>query len=123
MFAIVELQDAHCQSANTAPGPDGIHFQMMWHHFSQSVGNLQCLFKYIWCEHDSWHEAIILLFPNLGKDPKVPSSYRLIVVTSCFCKLLERMVNAHLMWFWRVTEFYLLVSVVYSIVVHPLTIL
>ncbi|MBJ5584688.1 reverse transcriptase family protein, partial [Salmonella enterica subsp. enterica serovar Typhimurium] len=56
----------------------------------------------IWCEHvfpDSWRVAIVLPFPKPGKDPAIPSNYRPIALTSCLCKLLERMVNARLMWF------------------------
>ncbi|MBJ5505526.1 reverse transcriptase family protein, partial [Salmonella enterica subsp. enterica serovar Derby] len=43
--------------------------------------------------------AIVLPFPKPGKDPAIPSNYRPIALTSCLCKLLERMVNARLMWF------------------------
>ncbi|MBJ5695554.1 hypothetical protein JGG83_23160, partial [Salmonella enterica subsp. enterica serovar Derby] len=64
--------------------------------------NLLFLFNCVWCEHvfpDSWREAVILPFPQPGQDPTDPSNYRPIALTSCLCKLLERMVNARLMWF------------------------
>ena len=32
-----------------------------------------------------------------GKDPKNPTNYRPIVLTSCLCKTMERMLNARLM--------------------------
>ena len=33
-----------------------------------------------------------------GKDPKNPTNYRPIALTSCLCKTMERVVNARLMW-------------------------
>ena len=33
-----------------------------------------------------------------GKDPKNPTNYKPIALTSCLCKTMERMVNARLMW-------------------------
>ncbi|MBJ3215791.1 reverse transcriptase family protein, partial [Salmonella enterica subsp. enterica serovar Corvallis] len=72
------------------------------HLSSQSLVNLLFLFNRVLCEHvfpDSWREAIILPFPKPGKDPTDPSNYRPIALTSCLCKLLERMINTRLMWF------------------------
>ena len=40
-----------------------------------------------------------LPFLKPGKDPNLPSSYRPISLTSCNCKLFERLVNHRLMWF------------------------
>ena len=46
-----------------------------------------------------WEMALVLPFPKPGKDPTLPSSYRPIALTSCLCKLMERMVNTRLVWF------------------------
>ncbi|MBJ5468704.1 reverse transcriptase family protein, partial [Salmonella enterica subsp. enterica serovar Derby] len=102
LFTLVELQDALRRSGHTAPGPDEIHYEMLRHLSPQSLAHLLFLFNRIWCEHvfpDSWRVAIVLPFHKPGKDPAIPSNYRPIALTSCLCKLLERMVNARLMWF------------------------
>ncbi|MBJ5594290.1 hypothetical protein JGG70_24295, partial [Salmonella enterica subsp. enterica serovar Typhimurium] len=102
LFTLVELQDALRRSGHTAPGPDEIHYEMLRHLSPQSLAHLLFLFNRIWCEHvfpDSWRVAIVLPFPKPGKDPAIPSNYRPIALTSCLFKLLERMVNARLMWF------------------------
>ena len=46
-----------------------------------------------------WSKEIKLPFLKPGKDPNLPSSYCLISLTSCICKLFERMMNHRLMWF------------------------
>ena len=48
---------------------------------------------------EQWSKEIKLPFLKPGKDPHLPSSYRPISLTSCICKLFERMVNHRLMWF------------------------
>ena len=48
---------------------------------------------------EQWSKEIKLPFLKPGKDPNLPSSYRSISLTSCICKLFERMVNHRLMWF------------------------
>ena len=48
---------------------------------------------------DQWRREIKIPFLKPGKDPNQPGSYRPISLTSCVCKLFERMVNHRLMWF------------------------
>ena len=38
------------------------------------------------------------MVPIPGKDPKNPTNYRPIELTSCLCKTMGRMVNTRLMW-------------------------
>ena len=47
----------------------------------------------------SWKQATIIPIPKPGKDNTDPSNYRLIALTSCLCKTLERMINTRLIWF------------------------
>ena len=44
-----------------------------------------------------WSKAILLPFLKPNKDPASLSSYRPIVLTSCLCKLLEKIINNRLM--------------------------
>ena len=46
-----------------------------------------------------WKLADVILIPKPSKDHSEPSNYRPIVLTSCICKTIERMMNAHLVWF------------------------
>ena len=45
-----------------------------------------------------WKIAIVLAIQKLNKDPHYTSSYRPIALTSCVCKLMEKMVNSRLGW-------------------------
>ena len=41
----------------------------------------------------------ILPFAKPGKDSTIPANYHTIALTSCICKLMEKMVNGHLIWY------------------------
>ena len=45
-----------------------------------------------------WEFPIVIPILKPGKDKTDAASYRPIALTSCLCKILERMVNARLMW-------------------------
>ena len=45
-----------------------------------------------------WKIGTIIPFPKPGKDLSNPINYRPIALTSCTCKLMERMVNLRLVW-------------------------
>ena len=47
----------------------------------------------------NWRTSTIVAVPKLGKDFSDPMNYRPISLTSCLCKLLEKMVNIILMWY------------------------
>merc|ERR1719154_507516 len=46
-----------------------------------------------------WKLAIIIPIPKPGKDHSNPLNYRPISLTSCLCKLFEKMVNSRLVWY------------------------
>ena len=48
---------------------------------------------------EAWGVETKLPFQKPGKDTKNPSNYRGISLTSCICKLMERMVENRFMWF------------------------
>ena len=75
----------------------------MLRHVSPSTKNFIIqLFTRIWFENafpSSWELAHILPFSKPGKDSSKVTNYRPIALTSCLCKLMEKMVNARLVWF------------------------
>ena len=97
-----EFDDALKQCSNTAAGEDGIHYRMLKHLPDVSTCFLLSLFNRIWSEDSfphQWQTAIVLPFLKAGKNPLVPSNYRPIALTSCLCKLLEKIINSRLIWF------------------------
>ncbi|KAG8174197.1 hypothetical protein JTE90_021707 [Oedothorax gibbosus] len=46
----------------------------------------------------SWQRAIVIPIAKPEKDPQNAGNYRPIALTSCLCKLMERMVNARLVY-------------------------
>ena len=48
---------------------------------------------------DIWKKAVVIPIKKEGKPGNRPESYRPISLTSCICKLMERIVNARLMWY------------------------
>jgi len=47
----------------------------------------------------SWRQSHVVPIPKAGKDSSDPSNYRPIALTSCVCKVMERMVNNRLVWY------------------------
>ena len=67
----------------------------------RSLDSLLRTFNQVWHTGifpDSWKEAIVIPVPKPGKDSTNPANYRPIALTSCICKIMERMVNDHLVW-------------------------
>lgn len=54
------------------------------------------VFNKLWVKHAFprfWEMAMVFPFAKPGKDSTVVSNYRFIALTSCLCKLMEKMVN------------------------------
>ena len=86
----------------SAPGPDQISYEILKHLPGQSLGVLLNISNKIWTTQafpDSWSLATVIPIPKPGKDHTDPNNYRPISLTSCLCKLMEKMVNKRLMWF------------------------
>ena len=101
-FTEFELLKALHHTKNSAPGLDNIHYAMLRNLPCTSLCNLLRLYNRIWSSRvfpNSWRHAIVLAFPKPGKDASLPSSYRPIALTSCMCKVMERMVNERLVYF------------------------
>lgn len=96
----METQLERCK--DSAPGPDDITISMIKHLKTPAKGILLKSLNKLWQAGnypEQWSKEIKIPFLKPGKDPFLPSSYRPISLTSCICKLFERMVNHRLMWF------------------------
>ncbi|GBL73034.1 putative RNA-directed DNA polymerase from transposon X-element [Araneus ventricosus] len=100
-FNLTELKRAIDKSHPTSPGTEDIHLNMIIHLTDSSLINILRLFNRIWREHrfpNSWRRALIIPIAKPGKDSQDPTNYRPIALTSCLHKILERMVNARLVY-------------------------
>jgi Reverse transcriptase (RNA-dependent DNA polymerase) len=96
-----EFMSALRELKNTAPRPDNIHNVMLNNLNPSSLQYLLAIYNRLWVEEvfpESWREAINIPILEPGKSKEQVSSYRPISLTSCLCKLLERMINKRLMW-------------------------
>ena len=103
-ITIEELNHALNSCRSTAPGPDLIHFDMI-----KNIGPLgkEFILKHfnnLWSKQtfpDSWRHATVIPILKPSKDPTDPQSYRPISLTSCLCKLMEKVVNNRLSWYLK----------------------
>lgn len=95
-FTLQELRSALEACEDTSPGADGIHYAMLKNMSDLQLGLLLNFYNYLWLNDlfpDAWREAVVLPFVKPGKAPGCVASFRPIQLTSCLCKLLERMVH------------------------------
>ena len=100
-FTMEEFENALSSCTSSAPGLDMVNFDMLSHLAPLAKSYLLQFYNHLWVNHkfpSSWRHAIVLPFPKPGKDPSNPNNYRPISLTSCLCKLLEKMVNHRLTW-------------------------
>jgi len=67
-----------------------------------ALGTLLDIVNDIWTSGNfpaSWHQANVIPLLKAGKTPTDPSSYHPVALTSCMCKIMERMVNSRLVWY------------------------
>ena len=101
-FSASELKMALSQCQDSSPGPDDIPYAFLRHMSESAFTFLLNLFNFIWRTGDfpsSWAVAVVLPIPKPGKDHLQATNYRPISLTSCICKVLEKMVNVRLMWY------------------------
>ena len=82
---------------NRSPGEDGIPYEMIQKLHESAMKVL--LKIYNGSLPKDWKHAIILPILKPAKDPTKPESYRPISLTSCLCKIMERMITNRLQWF------------------------
>ena len=101
-FTLRELKDALEKTEPSAPGEDTILYEMLKHLPEKSKEFLLEIINEIWKTGiipKSWKIALILPIKKANKDAFLPSSYRPIALTSCVCKLMEKMINTRLVWY------------------------
>ena len=90
-----DLKEAIKFAKKSSPGEDKISYAMYKHLSRTSLDKIVQLFNLIWSKGrlpSSWKHAVITPIPKIGKDPKHPSSYRPIALTSTLCKIMERII-------------------------------
>ena len=101
-FSYEELLSALEQCSDGATGPDDVHYQFLKHLPTRTLKLMLELLNRIWNGEffpPGWKEAIVVPIPKPGKDPSNPNNYRPIALTSCICKIMEKMVNSRLMYY------------------------
>ena len=101
-FTLSELKDALSSVDQTAPGEDDIIYEMLKHLPEDSKNFLLKIINKIWetgIMPKSWKLSLIILSKKPGKDHFSAASYRPIALTSCICKIMEKMVNTRLVWY------------------------
>ena len=100
-FQLQELAEALKACDETAPGPDDVPYAMLRHLSDLGQRFLLGLYNKVWIEGvfpSVWGVATVIPIPKPGKDHSRVNNFRPISLTSCLCKLLEKMVNFRLMW-------------------------
>jgi len=102
LLSLDELRDAISKSHDSAVGPDDIHYQMLKHLPPNAVNTLLGTLNNIWFAGNfppSWRTSTVIPIPKPAKDAADPNNYCPIALTSCLCKVMERMINNRLVWF------------------------
>lgn len=101
-FSAAELAVALKSTADTSPGADSITYRMLKNADSSFRALLLAFYNRIYVSRvfpADWCLSIILPFAKPNKDPTLTDSYRPIALTSCLCKLMEKLINARLIWY------------------------
>lgn len=95
-----ELEDTLAQTKDSSPGPDKIHYKMIRNLTQKGKQVLIQLYNKTLNEGlpQTWKHSIIIPIKKPGKDPRQATSYRPIALTSCTCKLMEKIVNKRIQW-------------------------
>ena len=91
----IQLKNGH----DSAAGADEVHYQLLKSLPHISLQTLLNSSNCIWepCTFpESWTKATIIPIPIPNKDHTNPTNYRPFALTSCLCKIIERMINNRL---------------------------
>ena len=87
-----------------APGPDGIHINLLKNIPEDTLKILKEILNKIWTSADfpqQWRAATVIPILKPNKDHTYPLSYQPSALTSCLCKVLERMINTRFIWYLK----------------------
>ena len=101
-FSLKELRDVLSSTEQTAPGEDNILYSMIKHLPEPAKQFLLKIINKIWetgILPKTWKIALIIPVKKPGKEASQATSYRPIALTSCVCKIMEKMINTRLIWF------------------------
>lgn len=102
LFTMDELEQSIARCGNTSIGPDRIHYSFFRHLRAEQLHTILDMVNCIWRTGtipDEWRHSIVIPILKPGKPRENPESYRPIQLTSCFSKVMERMVARRLSWF------------------------
>jgi potassium voltage-gated channel Eag-related subfamily H protein 8 len=101
-LSLDELRKSLDTVHDTVCGTDDIHYQLLKHLRGSALQTLSDLMNDIW-ETGNLPTirklANVIPNPKPGKDHSEPSNYRPIALTSCVRKIVDRIINARLVWF------------------------
>lgn len=101
-FNMHEFNAAISSCKGSSPGPDDISYEMIKNLDITIKHHLLDIYNSIWNEGifpTSWTNALVIPILKPNCDPNDPNSYRPISLTSCLCKIFERMINRRLVWY------------------------
>lgn len=90
-----------CPKRRSAPGIDGVTYQMLRNLDITQLQPLLQLFNQVWREGSlppTWRVALVRPMLKVGRPPTEPASYRPVSLTSAAGKLMENTILARLQW-------------------------
>ena len=100
-FSLREFGEALSSTEATSPGEDTIMYEMLKHLPEDAKNFLLKIINKVWetgILPKDWKISIIIPVKKPNKDSFQATSYRPIALTSCVCKLMEKMINTRLVW-------------------------
>ena len=97
-----EMKQAIAAVKESSPGEDAITYSLIKNSHENLKEKLLMIYNKIFLQHtfpDSWKTAVIIPIPKPNKSHSTPQNFRPISLTSCLCKLVEKMINTRLVWF------------------------
>ena len=101
-FTLLEFKNTLSTVKNTSAGIDCVTYSMIDKSHLSFQMELLDLYNRIYTENlfpETWRMAVTIPIPKPFKDHSSPLNFRPISLTSCLCKLLEKMINARLVWY------------------------